>query len=234
MDFEHQPANHLAFRLAHTVLLPDAIPLESVRRQGASPDKVVRYPGLKEEIYLGDFEPDASILESMGIKRVEGEAIVVSRTPPTRALYHGPGNDLYIEALRALGDQSHVRIIVLPRHREQQAQLAQLALPNLTIPEAAVDSRSLIYSSDLFLGAGGTMTREAALLGVPTLSAFAGRRPAVDLALEDQGLLKALTDGGQIQGVGPRRDEPTPLHRLKERARIGSDAFLSAILGPGG
>ena len=48
MDYEHQPANHLAFRLAHTVLLPEALSHPSVRRQGATPRKLRFYPGLKE------------------------------------------------------------------------------------------------------------------------------------------------------------------------------------------
>ena len=52
MDYEYQPANHLAFRLAHQVILPEAIPFAAVRRYGCSPARVLRYSGLKEEITL--------------------------------------------------------------------------------------------------------------------------------------------------------------------------------------
>ena len=45
MDFEHQPANHLAFRLATTVLVPEVLPQDAIERQGAAGTKVVRYPG---------------------------------------------------------------------------------------------------------------------------------------------------------------------------------------------
>ena len=48
-----------------------------------------------------------------------------------------------------------------------------------------------MYAADLVIGAGGTMTREAALLGVPTFSVFAGKSPAVDRALEAQGASSA-------------------------------------------
>ena len=57
MDFEHQRANHLAFRLADVLLLPEAVPRKAVRRQGARDSKVRRYPGLKESIYVGDSFP---------------------------------------------------------------------------------------------------------------------------------------------------------------------------------
>src|SRR6476620_8373075 len=65
MDFEHQPANHLAFRLAHSLLVPEVMPREMIARYGARDGKVCPYPGLKEEIYLGDFEPDERILERL-------------------------------------------------------------------------------------------------------------------------------------------------------------------------
>src|SRR6266545_2161071 len=42
MDYEHQPANHLAFRLASRVIVPRAFPAEELRKYGASPRKVRR------------------------------------------------------------------------------------------------------------------------------------------------------------------------------------------------
>src|ERR1700719_5161822 len=88
MDFEHQPANHLAFRLADVILLPAALRDLDLRRQGASERKVRFYDGLKEEIYLGDFEPSATVLDQLGLSRAEHSPLVVLRTPPSRASYH--------------------------------------------------------------------------------------------------------------------------------------------------
>ncbi|MFH4347442.1 hypothetical protein WAJ13_23590, partial [Acinetobacter baumannii] len=56
MDYEHQPANHLAFRLAHRVIVPAAFPCAALRRCGASPEKVRHYCGIKEDVYLADWE----------------------------------------------------------------------------------------------------------------------------------------------------------------------------------
>ena len=39
MDFEHQPANHVGFRLAETILLPTVLAGTDVRRQGATSRK---------------------------------------------------------------------------------------------------------------------------------------------------------------------------------------------------
>src|SRR5437660_35099 len=58
MDYEHQPANHLAFRLASRVIVPRAFPSAELKKYGASTRKVKRYEGTKEDVYLGGFVPD--------------------------------------------------------------------------------------------------------------------------------------------------------------------------------
>ena len=49
-------------RLARAVVVPDAIPPDRLARYGAGPAKLRPYPGLKEEYYLADFEPDPAVL----------------------------------------------------------------------------------------------------------------------------------------------------------------------------
>src|SRR5215831_10209719 len=58
MDYEYQPANHLAFRLAARVIVPRAFPAAELRKYGASMRKVRRYDGIKEDVYLADFTVD--------------------------------------------------------------------------------------------------------------------------------------------------------------------------------
>jgi uncharacterized protein len=229
MDFEHQPANHVAFRAAQTILLPEAIASSDVAGQGATPSKVRRYAGLKEEIYLADFEPDPGVLDALGVGR-NGAALVVARTPPARATYHRFGNPVFERCLRALAGRGDVQVVVLVRHDEERRMVVALEAPNLITPERAVDSRSLIRAADLMIGAGGTMTREAALLGTPTYSVFAGARPAVDRWLEERGALRTLADPAELAEV-PRREEPPPaMGILRERGERLVDVFVEAVV----
>jgi uncharacterized protein len=229
MDYEHQPSNHIAFRLAHRILLPEALPAAAVVRQGASPSKVRVYPGLKEEITLEGFDPDPRILSAIGIPDEPRGAVVVTRPPPSRAIYHRYGNDLYTQALIALGAQPDVRVVAVPRFPEQRDQLRALELGNLTVLERAVDTRSLLYASDLVIGAGGTMTREAAVLGVPTLTAFAGRPAAVDAWLERNGMLRRLTSEDDVAQVTPLNGSRPRVEELRGRAARGIAAFVSTV-----
>src|SRR6266404_9221934 len=70
MDYEHQPANHLAFRLASRIIVPRAFPEAALSRFGANPAKVRRYNGIKEDVYLADFQKDLQFenhLSKLGI-----------------------------------------------------------------------------------------------------------------------------------------------------------------------
>ena len=133
MDFEYQPINHLAFRLADRILLPEALPADVVERQGARGAKVIRHGGIKESIYLGDFEPDATVLDALGVDRDAGP-LVVARTPPSRAVYHHFENPLFEQALERIGAQPELTCVVLPRHREQVEQLEALGIANVVVP----------------------------------------------------------------------------------------------------
>ena len=58
MDYEHHPGNHLSFRTAKKVIVPESFPEEFLRKFGVSEKKVRRFRGIKEDVYLSDFEPD--------------------------------------------------------------------------------------------------------------------------------------------------------------------------------
>lgn len=228
MDYEGQPANHLAFRLADAVLVPETMPSEILRRQGANGRKLRRYPGFKEEIYLGDFVPDPNVLDAIGPQLV-GRALVVARTPPSRAAYHRFGNPLFGEALESLGAEPDVMCVVLARHAEQREAVTAMGFPNLVVPDRAVDSRSLMYRADLVLGAGGTMTREAALMGVRTFSVFAGAQPAVDRELERRGLIARLRCVSELTPVASRQAPPSPVGELRANAETIASEIISAV-----
>jgi hypothetical protein len=216
MDFEHQPANHLAFRLATTVVVPEVLPSDVIQRQGAAGAKVVRYSGVKEALYVGDFEPDSQIVSKLGLGR-RPRILAVARTAPTHALYHGSSNPLFETMLRTICTQEGVVCVVLTRHVGQIAAIERLRLNNCIVARHALDARSLVYAADVMIGAGGTMTREAALMGIPTWTLFAGQTPAVDLWLERRGMLRRLVRAEQLARLEPRRAEPCTTEKLRER-----------------
>jgi uncharacterized protein len=188
--------HHVICRLATRVLVPEAIPPERLRRYGAKPPKLVRFPGLKEEYYLADFEPDRSVLEKLGVP--VGEPVCVVRTPPSYALYLGGSeNELLPPLLRRLERQG-CWTVVLTRTAEQRAALNSLRLERTIAPEHAQDGRSLVALADALVSAGGTMNREAAVLGTPVWSIFEGPLGGVDELLVREGRMRILRDPEQL------------------------------------
>src|SRR5215216_3388669 len=113
-DYEWATAQHqVNCRLARAVVVPDAIPAERLERYGAR-GKIHAYPGLKEEYYLADFEPDPRVLGELGIDA--SRPIAVVRTPPAVSLYHRFENPLFADVLDRLRE---VQAVVLPRTAQQ-------------------------------------------------------------------------------------------------------------------
>jgi uncharacterized protein len=217
----------IAFRLARRVLVPDTIPLERLAGLGAKGEKLVRYPGLKEEYYLADFEPDPGVLDELGLDREK--VLVVVRPPPETSEYHAP-NDVYGLAVARLASAPEAQAVVIPRTARQGEAVRALAAPNLLVPERAIDAQSLIAHADLVVSAGGTMNREAVALGTPVFTTFAGRMGGVDEALIAAGRLQVLDDPGALE----LRKRQTPVGVLHPRdPTLLVDAALSAVAGPG-
>jgi len=187
-DYEFAWLQHqLGCRAATRVVVPEAIPPERLRRYGAA-GKLRRYPGLKEEYYLADFEPGPP-------PDTGGRRLVVVRTPPEVSLYHRFEHSLFADVLDRLRDQGQV--VVLPRTPEQRAELDRAG--GFTVPERAIDAQSLIAFSDLVVSAGGTMNREAVALGTPVWTTFEGRLGAVDEQLIADGRLRQLARAADLR-----------------------------------
>jgi uncharacterized protein len=186
----------ISFGVARRVLVPDSIPLERLEGIGAKEAKLVRYPGLKEEYYLADFEPDPAVLGELGLDREK--VTVVVRPPPETSEYHAR-NDLYGRVLERLAREGEAQAVVIPRTEAQGEAARALGAANLIVPERAIDAQSLIAFADLVVSAGGTMNREAVALGTPVFTTFAGRMGGVDEALIADGRLRVLSDPGELE-----------------------------------
>jgi predicted glycosyltransferase len=192
-DYEFAVQQHnVGCRLARRVMVPDRIPPERLERYGVGPAKLVQYPGLKEEYYLSDFEPDEGVAAALGVDRER--VIVVFRPPPDVALYHRKSNPLFPQVLDRLGRDENVHAVVIPRTAAQREYVRRLELPSVIVPDGAVDAQSLIAQADLVISAGGTMNREAVALGTPVYTTYGGRLGGVDEALIREGRLRPLTD----------------------------------------
>jgi len=175
------------------LLVPSVVPDDHVNGSGC---KIIKYPGIKEDVYLPRFRPDADLTRRL---RIPADALVVTVRPPaTEAHYHNPeAEQLLTAALNRFVADRDARVILLPRNKRQDAELRAtwqeaIAVGKIVIPERVEDGMNLIWNSDLVISGGGTMNREAAAMRVPVYSIFRGKIGAVDQYLSQQGRLVML------------------------------------------
>jgi hypothetical protein len=215
-DYEFAWLQHqLGCRAATRVVVPEAIPADRLARYGVR-RKLRRYPGLKEEYYLADFEPAP-------VDMPAGRRLVVVRTPPEVSLYHRHENPLFRDVLGRLGRDEGVHAVVLPRTPEQRDSIRALALPSVDVPDGAVDAQSLIAAAAAVVSAGGTMNREAVALGTPVYTTFGGRLGAVDEGLIRDGRLVRLERAADL--------DLDALPARTERLRRDPNVLLDLLTG---
>jgi len=229
MDYEHQPINHLAFRLASLVIVPECFPSEKLRRYGAGERRVMRYPGVKEQIYLGDFRPMPGYARQIGLP--EDRVIVVLRPPADWAAYHRMKNELMDHLIRYLGAARHAFVVFLPRIHEQRAMVEALRVDNFWIPDHALDGPNLMWAADLVISAGGTMNREAAVLGTPAYTVFAAKLGAVDRYLVERDRLHIISSEDDFPALQHLEGECSPLKGSDLINQI-VDAMLATVGRP--
>lgn len=172
------------------VILPEIVPADSIK---TDKHRILKYPGIKEDVYVPMFTSDPRIKDELGIK--EADLVVTMRPPATEAHYHiRESETLFIEAVNFIGSNDNARMILLPRNDRQKAWICNswrdwYRKRKIIIPERVVDGLNLLWHSDLVISGGGTMNREAAALGVPVYSIFRGKIGAVDKYLSEQGRL---------------------------------------------
>jgi predicted glycosyltransferase len=174
-------------------MTPSMIPSDAIK---LSADRILTYPGIKEDVYVPSFVPEGGVRREFGI--AEDEILVTMRPPASEAHYHSPNSDKLFDAtIASLASRPDVRMVVLPRTPKQGQEIAA-AWPKLfserklIIPEKVLDGLNLIWHSDLVISGGGTMNREAAALRVPVYSVFRGKIGAVDKYLARSGRLVLL------------------------------------------
>jgi predicted glycosyltransferase len=159
-------------------------------------NRLLKYPGLKEDVYIRNFRPDTSVKTQLGL--APSDIMVTVRPPATEAHYHNAeAETLFDAALKLLIERPDVRVVLLPRNQKQAKDLERawgtaIAVRKIVIPAHVVNGVDLVWSSDLVISGGGTMNREAAALGVPVYSIFRGRIGAVDNHLAATGRLVLL------------------------------------------
>jgi len=225
-DNEHALGNIPAFLAASKILVPECVSAENLRRQYASPRKVQRYPGVKEGIYLHRLDP---LLRQSPRNGKPRRSIYVRPEPRTAQYYNGAVN--FLDDL-LLGLKNEASVTLLPRDREQAQHYGGPRFEGIRVVPSALELAQIAPDCDLFIGAGGTMTREMAVLGIPTISVYQEKLLDVDRYLMARDALvhrPRLTAAEALRHLERSTRRP-PNRELLHKGRLACDMIKSAIV----
>jgi hypothetical protein len=171
--------NWLYSKFATFVFVPAIIDKNLWKKQGIIEKKIFQYPGLKEDIYIADYSPDPNFLNEIPFTEfvtVRPENILASYVPDNvRSIVPG-----LIRALISRG----INVLYLPRYEIDYTYVDKH--DKIFIPKQPLNGLDVCYYSAAVLTGAGTFAREAALIGTPAVSFFAGK----DLLSVDKHLIK--------------------------------------------
>ncbi|MCI0716073.1 MAG: DUF354 domain-containing protein [Chlorobi bacterium] len=201
MDYEFTERK-IFNRYSTWLLIPKFIPDERLKSAGLNLDKVIRYNGFKEELYLNSFVPGENFRNSISIDK--NSILILIRPPGMLGNYHDEKSEgLLIHAINYFTSFNNAVVLISGRSQKDKdfinSNIGEKS--NLRFLEKAVDGLELVYSADIVLSGGGTMNRESALLGAKTYSIFTARKPYLDEYLESLGRLTFIESKEQIDKI---------------------------------
>ncbi len=225
VDNEHaENQNRLFLSLCSKIIIPDALDKDKLLAQGASPEKIRTFNGLCEYEHVKNFEPDEAALGDL-----EPEGYVVIRSSAQYAAYFNSDDKTQevIDGLAKIG----CKVAVMPRGDETYKNAVNIRNG---------DSLSLIYFAKAMVGGGGTMNRESAFLGTPTISYYPQELLGVDKFLILEELMFHCSTVEEVITAVERVEGQKEIFRERARALRASmrspieviEEEITSLLGP--
>ena len=207
LDYEYTEIKLFNY-LAKILLIPKFIPDERLSSVGINLKKVIRYNGFKEELYLKDFKADTNFRSSIDIS--PEQILVVIRPPSMTGNYHDTrSEELLVEAINYFSNDPNSIVLIVNRTENERKFILNKIVNrhNVRFLEKAVDGLQLLFAADISVSGGGTMNREAALLGTKAYSIFTGRKPYLDEYLQSIGKLKFIENPKDFKNIAIFRNK---------------------------
>jgi len=220
-DNEHAMGNIPSFIFAKKILIPEFLSIEKIKKQFAKEKKVIQYPGVKEGIYLWNakIEPFST-----------DEKIIYVRPEPWIAQYYKGALNFLDDLLISLKDQ--YTVYLLPRGADQSLHYKSEKFAGITILDKPLTLLKIASNCKLFIGAGGTMTREMAVIGIPTISVYQDELLDVDKFLIEEGMMafeQNLTYDYVVNFMNSQEQKP-PNDKLLKKGEETYNLIKSLIL----
>lgn len=227
MDYEYTE-NRIFNYFSDYILLPKIIPDSRLKETGFNLKKILRYDGLKEEIYLENFIPEENFRNSINVNMKD--ILVIIRPPSMTSNYHDKfSENILLKILLELSQSNDTKVIIVPRTSldKKFVETRFKLTDNIRFLDKSVDGLQLLYAADISISGGGTMNRESALLGTKTYSIFTGKKPFVDEYLEQKGLISYFKEEKDIKRIDLKKHSKDKIFMNKNLVNKITDLIIN-------
>ena len=209
----------LSVPMLDKLLVPSHIPKRKFAMYGISPSDIVQYDAMDEYVIVKNSSGKPRPLRL----RLKKEKTILFRPHETQAAYASDVRFDTVGAVKAIADGfPDYNVVVLGRYVEQIEDLKRELGDRAVVPDKVVDSKAIFAITDVFVGSGGTMTTEAAMRGIPTVS-YEGIPNADEKYLVRKGLVRRCGNYSKIpQAIGSALAEDAKVRTARVERFLGT------------
>ncbi len=156
----------LTLPLIQKVLIPHIIPKKEFSKYGINEKNIVQYKAIDAVVTMKR-EINEKIVSPF---KNNNKKNILIRVEEEEAAYTSKSSKIIPIIQKIANDYKDENIIVLGRYTKQILNLQKVIDNKVKIIKMSFDGKYLLNNTDIFIGSGGTMTAESALMGVPTIS----------------------------------------------------------------
>ena len=223
----------LSLPYTNKLLIPWIIPKSDFENMGIEPKNIIQYKTIdaaqitKQKVFLTC---------GTGINSRKWKTILI-RTPEDEAAYSSKQSDVVNIIKKIEKDFLGCHVTVLTRYEKQAGLLkkkfSKSAQSKFQIVSKVVDGKKMLLDSDVFVGSGGTMTAESALLGVPTISYNAVPNRIEDYLVSKKIVTRCMTPNNVVERITHVFQLTSYRGRGYERARrLRIKKFVNSLEDP--
>lgn len=212
-EIDHLLNKHL-FKHVDYLVVPDAIPQDVLIKDNMNGERIYRYHGFKEDVYIADYIPDPGFLSKLPF-----DDFITVRPEVLDTTYVPTGLTSIVPNILAACKENNINVLYLARYEYDKQHISDFV--NVFIPPVPLNGLDVCYYSKAVLTGSGTLAREAACMGTPAITFFPGTELlAVDKKLIQNGQLFHSRNVNEIiDYIMKSNKKPLELERCKNVKR---------------
>ena len=156
----------LTLPLIQKLLIPYVIPKKEFSKYGINEKNIVQYKAIDAVVTM-QRKINQNIISPF---KNNNKKNILIRVEEEQAAYTSKSSKIIPIIQKIANDYKDENIIVLGRYTQQIVNLQKIMGKKIKVIKMSFDGKYLLNDTDVFIGSGGTMTAESALMGIPTIS----------------------------------------------------------------